>query len=1257
MTIAVTLVHAPGSVTEATWKMLLRHAPGDSPHECRLIVESAGTQEVSGARMESAVRELVAEVSESESLNFALSTGGSELASVELGSPLIHPGMVILLSPPDLPLASVRRTPLSLCVASGPDSGQLIPLSRNTYVIGRGRVDVPIADPQLSRLEAVLDVGSHHIRLIRQERVISTEVTTADTFALGASTCRLVLGAPGRSGPQRWPVPEAPVAGKPPQGRHSMMLVFALVPLVAGLVLALVTGLWFFLLFSAASAIIASSIFIHGQRQRARYRSARRAAARSWAKLTAETLASPGDAAHLLRSDEDVHISAADEDPVVRLGMGEVEAQLEADPGAKEMPAETVTTAVGINLAPGQTTVLSGAPRECLRLQRWMLLQLMLNPVRGDIALVSHGSDLRIPELRDVPRCRLVRSGELSTLPSPVNSCGVLLAAETLDPAAAEHALRAGWHIVACSGDAPLLLSSPGWNVSLSEHAVQLRAGTIEPQPYAAGLRVDGLSAPTLRQLCRLALRHTAAAVGPAQLPAQASLRLPDELFTGSAAEELLAELGPSLSGPEQLDLVGEGPHVLIAGTTGSGKSELLKTMLLSLCARYSPLELSMVLVDFKGGATFQRMDTLEHVLGVVTDLSQAAAERTLESIRSELVRRERLFLAAGAGDYVEYRSLSAQALPRMLVVIDEFRIFAHELPAQLDELMRLATLGRSLGLHLVLSTQRPQGAVTADIRANIGAAVALRMRGEDESRDVLGTAEAATIPRTLPGRALLRRPGEQPVELQTALLAAEEPTVRLRPEIHAATTAEPPQTGDVVATIDRRLRQCRLHRPHTPLLPPLPETLRPQQALGEDQGALLGRVDDPSGQVQYDLRLNPQQAASFALIGEASAGGGPSCAAVASQLLRTSRAALYLLDGDRSLLQLDSHPQVGAWLTDEHMRETLYLLDRLCEELTARRVGRGESQQPLVIVLTGYTHWLAHSQTGTGLEHQLGMLAAEGPQVGISVLMAGGRELAVGKLAGRFPTRIYLPFGSGEDVTYLWPKLRSTEALPGRGVLVSATVTSPGKSVQLVTDGDHDSCDPVAAAASTTDAPAIDVRPLPERLEVSQLPRDQVSGVVVGIQQLGRAPAVLQLGSVNLILGSPRTGKTTCLQLLQHQVPGAVLVKPGDGPATAEAEVLLIDDAHRCTPEEHHSVEAAIRSGTPVVATAPASSAVFHQVPWAQAARTQGNNVILSPTSRAEAEAFAALIPTLERPIPGRAVHLRPEGAVIAQWALPPTR
>lgn len=161
-----------------------------------------------------------------------------------------------------------------------------------------------------------------------------------------------------------------------------------------------------------------------------------------------------------------------------------------------------------------------------------------------------------------------------------------------------------------------------------------------------------------------------------------------------------------------------------------------------------------------------------------MTDLSQAAAERTLEGIRSELVRRERLFLDAGAGDYCQYRHLCPdQPLARILVVIDEFRIFSHELPDQLDELMRLATLGRSLGLHLVLSTQRPQGVVTADIRANIGSSICLRVRGEDESRDVIASPMAASIPRTVPGRAALRTPGEDPVLFQSAQLAGHRPS------------------------------------------------------------------------------------------------------------------------------------------------------------------------------------------------------------------------------------------------------------------------------------------------------------------------------------------------------------------------------------------------------------------------------------------------------------------------------------------------
>src|SRR5699024_7807566 len=101
--------------------------------------------------------------------------------------------------------------------------------------------------------------------------------------------------------------------------------------------------------------------------------------------------------------------------------------------------------------------------------------------------------------------------------------------------------------------------------------------------------------------------------------------------------------------------------------------------------------------------------------------------------------------------------------------------------------------------------------------------------------------------------------------------------------------------------------------------------------------------------------------------------------------------------------------------------------------------------------------------------------------------------------------------------------------------------------------------------------------------------------------------------------------------------------------------QILLIDDAHRCTAEQHQMIQQAATAGTRIVAAAPPSAAVFSQLPWAHPPRAQGSNVILSPVSRSEAEAFAAIVPILERPIPGRAVHLRPEGPLITHWALPP--
>src|SRR5699024_9550580 len=125
-----------------------------------------------------------------------------------------------------------------------------------------------------------------------------------------------------------------------------------------------------------------------------------------------------------------------------------------------------------------------------------------------------------------------------------------------------------------------------------------------------------------------------------------------------------------------------------------------------------------------------------------------------------------------------------------------------------------------------------------------------------------------------------------------------------------------------------------RLRRAHTPLLPPLPQTLGPQDALTAQTGALLGRVDDPAAQSQYDLRLDPQHPQAYALIGEAAAAAGEACRSAAHQLLTAEEpVVLYLLDGDRSLTHLQGDPRVGAWLSEDHMAEASYLLDRLCDE------------------------------------------------------------------------------------------------------------------------------------------------------------------------------------------------------------------------------------------------------------------------------------------------------------------------------------
>ena len=217
------------------------------------------------------------------------------------------------------------------------------------------------------------------------------------------------------------------------------------------------------------------------------------------------------------------------------------------------------------------------------------------------------------------------------------------------------------------------------------------------------------------------------------------------------------AVVGGTPEGPFVIDLVRDGPHVLVGGTTGSGKSEFLRTLVTSLALSSPPDELAFVLVDFKGGAAFGPCTALPHVVGLVTDLDDHLVARALASLRAELRRRERLFAEVGAGDLealpAPTSGPTSEAIPRLVVVVDELRALVEELPDFVSGLVRLAALGRSLGVHLVLATQRPSGAVSAEIQANVSLRIAFRMRDRADSLDVLDDDAAAVISPGTPGR------------------------------------------------------------------------------------------------------------------------------------------------------------------------------------------------------------------------------------------------------------------------------------------------------------------------------------------------------------------------------------------------------------------------------------------------------------------------------------------------------------------------
>ena len=321
-----------------------------------------------------------------------------------------------------------------------------------------------------------------------------------------------------------------------------------------------------------------------------------------------------------------------------------------------------------------------------------------------------------------------------------------------------------------------------------------------------------------------------------------------------------------------------DGPHGMIAGTTGSGKSELLQTLLTGLALTHTPEQLNLFLIDFKGGATFAPLAPLPHVVGLVTDLEHdsSLARRAFTALDAEIERRKRTLDQHRVANLIAYERLPGEdrePLPNLIVVIDEFALLVERQPEVKDRLDTIATQGRSLGIHLLLATQSPSGVITHSIRTNTNLWICLRVVTDSESIEILGAKDAARIPDGSPGRGLVRLGASddlrsfqasriaRPVPEQSAAVRVS----RTRGAAHtpAAASHGGRETTELELVVDRIVTAAVGRPAATPLwLPPLPPVL-PARDVAEVERpdgrltVLVGVADHPERQSQDPFTID----------------------------------------------------------------------------------------------------------------------------------------------------------------------------------------------------------------------------------------------------------------------------------------------------------------------------------------------------------------------------------------------------------------
>lgn len=651
--------------------------------------------------------------------------------------------------------------------------------------------------------------------------------------------------------------------------------------------------------------------------------------------------------------------------------------------------------------------------------------------------------------------------------------------------------------------------------------------------------------------------------------------------------------VGETADGPFTIDIRRDGPHGLVAGTSGAGKSQFLIGFIAALAIGNTPEDIQFVLVDFKGGGAFSRCADLPHTGAMVSDLDGGGARRAITALSAEANRRKQLFALHGGdlGNYEDARRLNPddpnlKKQPRLMVIVDEFAQLAMDHEDLLDEFNRIAQIGRSLGMHMILATQRPAGVISGQIKSNSDLRCCLRVVDSADSDDVIDTGIAADIAKRLPGRAYFRA-SDLLTEVQTAAIALPRPgkevarptrvvprpwveTFSPIPEPPALPEAEPdPRDTDLHQLVEliesdwaALVEQGKAQLPAPPFLPELPEFVdaRDLQRVAA-RGIALGIEDDPGQQRQEPFYWKPSTT-PLLILGSAQRGRTTALRTVGAQLAATyspDDVHLYGFDfGGAGLRSLDQLPHTGAVIGRAQVSRASRLADKLVGELNRRMTmfessgfehisgaaAAGVNLPELVVLIDQWEVIADREGAGGPIGQQLTKLVNDGPPYGISVVASSGTRYQ--RDLSEISAKILLPFSERQDYSNHISHVREVPERmgPGRALIPRTTDFT---QIQVAVWGDTaEGSDQIAALGKLAAELPVPTKNRPFRVDEIPGSISLEDALLLGPRDLADGSARLPAGvggdelalfmldpfeeGMLVVAGAPRSGRTSLL-------------------------------------------------------------------------------------------------------------------------------